>query len=123
MEFSRPEYWNGEPFPIPGDLLNPGVELRSPTLQADSLPAEPPGKPNGRSGCKHKPVLPISFNRELISTSFHPCKPFHRLIPTREEAFACLTGGIPEEQHGWCMGLKLRSKSPGEMSDDPSGRR
>ena len=33
-------------FPPPGDLLNPGIKPRSPTLQADSLPAEPPGKPN-----------------------------------------------------------------------------
>ena len=29
----------------PGDLPNPGIELRSPTLQVDSLPAEPPGNP------------------------------------------------------------------------------
>ena len=43
--FSRPEYWNGEPFPSPGDLPNPGMEPRSPALQADSLPAEPQGKP------------------------------------------------------------------------------
>ena len=35
-------------FPSPGDLPNPGTELRSPTLQADSLPAEPPGKPMDR---------------------------------------------------------------------------
>ena len=41
MEFSRPEYWSGLPFPSPGDLPNPGIEPRSPTLQADSLPAEP----------------------------------------------------------------------------------
>ena len=33
------------PFPSPGDLPDPGIELRSPTLQADSLPFEPPGKP------------------------------------------------------------------------------
>ena len=45
MEFSRPEYWSVLPFPSPGDLPNPGIEPRSPTLQADSLPAEPPGKP------------------------------------------------------------------------------
>ena len=45
MEFSRPEYWSGQPFPSPGDLPNPGIEPRSPTLQADSLPAESPGKP------------------------------------------------------------------------------
>ena len=34
----------GSSFPSPGDLLNPWFEPRSPTLQADSLPAEPPGK-------------------------------------------------------------------------------
>ena len=32
------------PFPSPGDLLDPGIEPGSPTLQADSLPTEPPGK-------------------------------------------------------------------------------
>ena len=42
MEFSRQEYWSGSPFPSPGDLPNPGTELRSPALQADSLPSEPP---------------------------------------------------------------------------------
>jgi len=35
MEFSRPEYWSGYPFPSPGDLPNPGIEPRSPALQAD----------------------------------------------------------------------------------------
>ena len=40
MEFSRPEYWSGLPFPSPGDLSNPGIEPRSPAFQADSLPAE-----------------------------------------------------------------------------------
>ena len=34
-----------EPFPSPGDLPNPGIEPRSPALRADSLPAEPQGKP------------------------------------------------------------------------------
>ena len=41
MEFSRQEYWSGLPVPSPGHLLNPGIEPRSPALQADSLPAEP----------------------------------------------------------------------------------
>ena len=45
MEFSRQEYWSGLPFPSPGDLPNPGIKPRSPTLQADSLPSVPPGKP------------------------------------------------------------------------------
>ena len=42
--FSRSEYWSGQPFPSPGDLPNPGIEPRSPTLQVDSLPAKPQGK-------------------------------------------------------------------------------
>ena len=64
MEFSRPEYWSGEPFPSPGDLPNPGIKLRSPTLQADSLPAEPQGKPK---------------NTEAGSLSF-----LQRIFPTQE---------------------------------------
>ena len=42
--FSRQEYWRGLPCPPPGDLSNLGIEPRSPTLQADSLLSEPPGK-------------------------------------------------------------------------------
>ena len=45
MGFSRQEYWSGLPFPSPGDLPDPGTEPRSPTLRADTLPSEPPGKP------------------------------------------------------------------------------
>ena len=45
MGFSNQEYWSGLPFPSPGDLPNPGIEPGSPTLQVDSLPAEPAGKP------------------------------------------------------------------------------
>ena len=37
MGFSRQEYWSGLPFPLPGDLTDPGIEPRSPTLQADAL--------------------------------------------------------------------------------------
>ena len=51
MEFSRQEYWSGLPFPSPGDLPNPGIEPRSPTLQADTLPSEPPGN---TSICVHQ---------------------------------------------------------------------
>ena len=44
MGFSRQEYWSGVPFPSPGDLHDPGIEPGSPTLQADALTSEPPGK-------------------------------------------------------------------------------
>ena len=52
MEFSRQEYWSGLPFPSPGDLPDLGIEPRSPALQADSLPSDPPGE------------LPIKKKRE-----------------------------------------------------------
>ena len=45
MEFSRQEYWSELPCPPPGELPDPGIEPRSPALQADSLPSETPGKP------------------------------------------------------------------------------
>ena len=45
MGFSRQEYWSGLPILSLGDLSTPGIEPRFPTLQADSLPSEPPGKP------------------------------------------------------------------------------
>ena len=42
--FSRQEYWSGLPFPSPEDLPDPGIEPRSPALEADALTSEPPGK-------------------------------------------------------------------------------
>ena len=45
MKFSKQEYWSGLPCRPLGDLPNPGMEPRSPTLQVDYLPAEPQGKP------------------------------------------------------------------------------
>ena len=58
MDFSRPE----QPFPSPGDLPNPGIEPRSPTLQADCLPAEPQGKP------KNTGVGSLSFLQWIFPT-------------------------------------------------------
>ena len=49
--FSRQEYYSGWPCPPPGDLPNPGIKPRSPTLLMNSSPSEPPGKPkNTRVG-------------------------------------------------------------------------
>ena len=61
MEFSRQEYWSGLWFPSLGDLPDPGIKLRSPALQADSLPAEPSRKPNKYHRKILKPLsLPLS---------------------------------------------------------------
>ena len=65
MEFFRPEYWSGEPFPSPGDLPNPGIEPKSPALQVDSLPAEPPGKPNPMYKVSRKPESICSLGGAL----------------------------------------------------------
>ena len=63
MESSRPEYWSG-------DLANPGIEPRSPALQADSLPAEPPEKPKntgvGSSSLLHWLFLSQASNHGLL---------------------------------------------------------
>ena len=62
MEFPRQEYWSGQPFPSPGYLPNPGIEHRSPTLQADSFPAEPQGKP------KNIGVGSLSLPQKIFTT-------------------------------------------------------
>ena len=46
MGFSRQEYWSGLPCPPPVDLPDPGIKPGSPTLQVDSFPSKPPGKPS-----------------------------------------------------------------------------
>ena len=43
-------YKGSPPFPFPEALPNPEIELRSPALQADSLPAKPPGQPKSPGG-------------------------------------------------------------------------
>ena len=65
MEFSRPESWNRQPFPSPGDLPNAGIEPRPLALQADSLAAEPQGSPPknvNNYAC-------FTYNREPLKTS------------------------------------------------------
>ena len=62
MGFSRTEYLEWVPFPSPGDLPNTGIKPRSPTLQADSLPAEPQGKP------KNTGVGSVSLLQQIVPT-------------------------------------------------------
>ena len=45
MGFPRQEYWNGLPFPSPGDLPDSEIEPMSPALAGGFFTAEPPGKP------------------------------------------------------------------------------
>ena len=79
-EFTRPEYWSGKLFPSPGDLPNPGFESRSPTLQADSLPGEPQGKPKntgvGSLSLLQRIFLTQESNAELLKQTELPRFPF-----------------------------------------------
>ena len=74
MEFSRQEYWSGLPFFSPGDLPNSGIEPRSPVLQGDSLPSEPPGKATTReatatrSPCAARQSSPSSLQLQKALT-------------------------------------------------------
>ena len=45
------------PFPSPGDLSHQGIEPKSPALQADSLPSEPPGSPSSDKELGKKKLL------------------------------------------------------------------
>ena len=67
MGILQQEYWTGLPCPPPGDLPNPGIEPRSPALQADSLPAEPQGKPKNTRGGSLSLLQWIFLTQELGS--------------------------------------------------------
>ena len=57
----RQEYWSGLPFPSLGDLPDWGIKHRSPALQADTLPSEPPGNPQNQFNCHQS--LPCKFQQ------------------------------------------------------------
>ena len=71
MEFSRQDYWNGLPFPSSGNLPDPGIEPRSPALQADFLPSELPGKPIMIDSVKEKLVRRRQKNKLLIAANIY----------------------------------------------------
>ena len=72
---SRQEYWSGLPFPSPGDLPNPGIEPRSPTLQADSLSSEPPcGKNLKTKNEVMQPSLPVPPSYPELAVVIRPAE-------------------------------------------------
>ena len=84
--FSRQDYWSGLPCPPPGDLPHPVTESRSPTWQADSLPAEAPGKAGFAHGS-------IEINAAL---SIHPT----RRERLNKDTEGCFWGGRVDQPWG-----------------------
>ena len=73
MEFSRPEYLSGQPFPSPGDLPNPGIKPRSHALQVDSLPAEAQVKPKN-TGMGSLSLLQLIFPTQELNQGLLHCR-------------------------------------------------
>ena len=71
--FSRQEHWSGLPCPPPGDLPNPEIKPRSPTLQADSLLSEPPGKPKN-TGVSSLSLLQGNFQTQESDQGLLHCR-------------------------------------------------
>ena len=89
MRFSR-QYWSGLPCPPPGVLPEPGIEPRSPTLQADSLPAEPPEKQSGL--CYFVKVVWTNWYTYLLHILKHP---YENINAPGEELHKGLLSVIP----------------------------
>ena len=79
LQFSRPEYWSGWSFSSPGDLPNPGIEPSPPALQADSLPAEPQGKPKNTGVGRLSVLQEICLTRESNGVLLHCRQILHQL--------------------------------------------
>ena len=83
------KHCSGQPFPSPGDLPKPGIEPRSPTLKADSLPAEPQGKH------KNTGVSSLSLLQEIFLTQdqkqvSHIAGRFYTSRATRKALLSCI---------------------------------
>ena len=86
--FSRQEYWSGLSFPSPEDFPTPGNELRSPALQVNSLPSEPPGKPITCPNTQERKLdLGLWLSVQLSSVT-HSCS-------TLCNPLDCSTPGLP----------------------------
>ena len=73
MEFSRPEYWSGQSFSSPGDLPNPEIKPRLPSLQVNYLPAEPQGKPKN-TGVGSLSLLQWIFPTQELNRGLPHCR-------------------------------------------------
>ena len=107
MGFSRQEHWKGRPFPSPGDLPNPGIEPRSPTLQAGSLPAEPQGHGANIDKPLQQNVYTEANRSHWSHTSHSDLQSLSPLLPSREDVKGV---SEPWQFHFSSTGLDLDSE-------------
>ena len=115
IEFSRQEYWSGLPVPSSGDLPDPGIEARSPALQVDSLPSEPPGKSQALSKknvawwmywCLHLHHMPpLRLGVGITPIHVKGTGEFPREVDVEKDVAATQCGNI-QECH-MCLGCNL----------------
>ena len=97
MKFSRQEYWSGLPFSSPGDLPNPGIEPRSPALQAGALPSESPVASDSFATpwtVAHQAPLLMGFPRQEYWSGLPFPSPRDLPDPGIEPASPALAGGF-----------------------------
>ena len=92
-EFSRQDYWSGLPCSPLGELLDPGIELRSPALQADSLPLSPRGSPIGY--CTRYLTSSSDFTALLAQSQGCCCCSVTESCPTLWDPMDCSTPVFP----------------------------
>ena len=108
MGFSRQEYWSGLPFPSPGDLPDSGIEPRSPTLQADYLLSEPPGKPRSIvHNCPKVETTHMSINWWMGKQKL--VHPYNKILFGNKEKFS--THLCTKNTYVFCTNLCTRYKS------------
>ena len=78
-EFSRQEYWNELSCPPPGELPNAGINLSYSTLQADSLPSEPPGQPKNTGMASLSLLQGIFLGQKSYQDLLH-CRGIHNQL-------------------------------------------
>ena len=118
-------YWSGLPSPAPGDFPDPGITPRSPALQADSLPSEPPEKGLKETGCNwierssfgHLEVLSKQWASLSLATFKYrldgggqPCLTVNREIPSYSTVSGiCLVNGRKSPSNYFTLVLQARN--------------
>ena len=91
----------GLPFPSPGELPNPGIELRSPALQADALTSKLPGKPGSKitadDDCSHE-IKTLTLGKKIMTNLDSIFKSREITLPTKVHLVKAMI--FPVDMHG-----------------------